>query len=122
MRKPVPDAHLGDPRAGARVGATGELRLLLTRELGTTAINDALWATVISLLQVAWFGSWTPGLILGAAVLINLLRAALAGLPTPPLLHRIGIDPTLAGSVILTTVTDVIGCIAVLGLPALWLT
>ena len=99
----------------------GNLRLLLTRELGITAINGVLWATVISLLVVAWFGSWTLGLILGAAVLINLLCAALAGLSIPLLLHRIGIDPALAGSVILTTVTDVIGFFAFLGLAALWL-
>ncbi len=101
---------------------TGNLRLLLTRELGITAINGVLWAAVISLLVVAWFGSWTLGLILGAAVLINLLCAALAGLSIPLLLHRIGIDPALAGSVVLTTVTDVIGFFAFLGLATLWLT
>ncbi|MEO7853833.1 MAG: magnesium transporter [Rubrivivax sp.] len=100
----------------------GNLRLLLTRELGISAINGLLWATVISLLAVAWFGNWTLGLILGAAVLINLLCAALAGLSIPLLLHRLGIDPALAGSVILTTVTDVIGFFAFLGLATIWLT
>lgn len=99
----------------------GNLRLLLTREMGISAINGALWASVISLLVVAWFGSWALGGILGAAILINLLCAALAGLSIPLLLHRLGIDPALAGSVILTTVTDVMGFFAFLGLATLWL-
>jgi magnesium transporter len=100
----------------------GNVRLLLTRELGISAINGVLWAAVISLLVVAWFGSWVLGGILGAAILINLLCAALAGLSIPLLLHRMGIDPALAGSVILTTVTDVMGFFAFLGLATLWLT
>ena len=100
----------------------GNLRLLLTREMGISAINGVLWAAVISLLVVAWFGSWALGLILGAAILINLLCAALAGMSIPLLLQRLGIDPALAGSVILTTVTDVIGFFAFLGLASLWLT
>ncbi len=100
----------------------GNVRLLLTREMGISAINGLLWATVITLLVVAWFGSWTLGLILGAAIVINLLCAALAGLSIPLLLHRLGIDPALAGSVILTTVTDVMGFFAFLGLATLWLT
>lgn len=100
----------------------GNLRVLLTRELGISVINGLLWATVIALLAVAWFGSCPLGLILGAAILINLLCAALAGLAIPLLLHRLGIDPALAGSVILTTVTDVMGFFAFLGLATLWLT
>jgi magnesium transporter len=100
----------------------GNVRLLLTRELGISAINGVLWAAVISLLVVAWFGSWVLGGILGAAILINLLCAALAGLSIPLLLHRMGIDPALAGSVVLTTVTDVMGFFAFLGLATLWLT
>lgn len=99
----------------------GNVRLLLTRELGISAINGLIWAAVISLLAVAWFGSWPLGAILGAAILINLLCAAMAGLGVPLLLHRLGIDPALAGSVILTTVTDVVGFFAFLGLAALWL-
>ncbi len=61
------------------------------------------------------------GAIIGAAILINLLSAALAGVGIPLLLHRMGIDPALAGSVILTTVTDVMGFFAFLGLATLWL-
>jgi magnesium transporter len=100
----------------------GNLRLLLTREMGISAINGVLWALVIGLLVFAWFGSAMLGGIIGVAILINLLSAALAGLSIPLLLHRMGIDPALAGSVILTTVTDVMGFFAFLGLATLWLT
>jgi magnesium transporter len=99
----------------------GNLRVLLHREMGISVLNGLLWAAVIALLAVAWFGSWALGGILGAAILINLLCAALAGLSIPLLLQRMGIDPALAGSVVLTTVTDVIGFFAFLGLASLWL-
>jgi magnesium transporter len=59
--------------------------------------------------------------VLGAAILVNLLCAALAGWGIPLLLERMGIDPALAGSVILTTVTDVVGFFAFLGLATLLL-
>jgi magnesium transporter len=99
----------------------GNLRLLFNREMGIAAINGVLWAVVIGLLVYAWFGNPMLGGIIGVAILINLLTAALAGLGIPLLLHRVGIDPVLAGGVILTTVTDVIGFFAFLGLASLWL-
>ena len=99
----------------------GNLRLLFNREMGISAINGVLWAAVIGALVYAWFGSAMLGGIIGAAILINLLTAALAGLGIPLLLHRMGIDPVLAGGVILTTVTDVVGFFAFLGLATLWL-
>lgn len=99
----------------------GNIRLLLNREVGVSILNGALWAVVIALLAVAWFGDWGIGGVLGAAILINLLCAALAGLAIPLVLDRLGIDPALAGSVILTTVTDVIGFFAFLGLATVLL-
>ena len=99
----------------------GNLRLLFSREMGISAINGVLWAGVIGGLVFAWFGSPMLGGIIGVAILINLLSAALAGVGIPLLLHRMGIDPALAGSVILTTVTDVMGFFAFLGLATLWL-
>jgi magnesium transporter len=99
----------------------GNLRVLLHREMGTSVLNGLLWAVVIAVLAVVWFGNWGLGGVLGAAILINLLCAALAGLTIPLLLQRMGIDPALAGSVVLTTVTDVIGFFAFLGLASLWL-
>lgn len=100
---------------------TGNLRLLFNREMGISAINGVLWAVVIGALVYLWFGNAMLGGIIGAAILINLLCAALAGLGIPLLLHRLGIDPVLAGGVILTTVTDVVGFFAFLGLASLWL-
>ena len=97
----------------------GNLRTLLNREVGISLLNGLLWAVIVALMAVAWFGDWAIGGILGVAILINLLCAALAGLAIPLILDRVGIDPALAGSVILTTVTDVIGFFAFLGLATL---
>ncbi|MBA3056479.1 MAG: magnesium transporter [Gammaproteobacteria bacterium] len=99
----------------------GNIRMLLGREVGISILNGVLWAVVIALLAVAWFGDWGIGGVLGIAILVNLLCAALAGWAIPLILHRWGIDPALAGSVILTTVTDVIGFFAFLGLATVWL-
>jgi magnesium transporter len=99
----------------------GNVRDLMSRELGISVLNGVLWAGVIALLAVAWFGDWGLGGVLGVAILINLLCAAVAGLTIPLVLDRMGIDPALAGSVILTTVTDVIGFFAFLGLATWWL-
>ncbi|MFP6851182.1 MAG: magnesium transporter [Pseudomonas sp.] len=99
----------------------GNIRILLNRELGISILNGILWSVVIALLAVGWFGNWGIGAVLGAAILLNLLCATLAGWGIPLLLHRMGIDPALAGSVILTTVTDVIGFFAFLGLATLLL-
>ena len=99
----------------------GNLRILLNRELGISILNGVLWALVIALLAIAWFGHWGLGAVLGSAILINLLCAALAGWGIPLLLERMGIDPALAGSVILTTVTDIVGFFAFLGLASLLL-
>lgn len=99
----------------------GNVRVLLSRELGISLLNGALWAVVIALLAVAWFGDWGIGGVLGVAILVNLLCAALAGVAIPLMLDRMGIDPALAGSVILTTVTDVIGFFAFLGLATVLL-
>ncbi len=99
----------------------GNIRILLNRELGISILNGLLWSVVIALLAVLWFGDWGIGAVLGAAILVNLLCAALAGWGIPLLLERMGIDPALAGSVILTTVTDVVGFFAFLGLATLLL-
>jgi magnesium transporter len=76
---------------------------------------------VVSLVTYLWFGEPGIALIIGAALVLNLLAAALAGIAIPLLLHRWGIDPALSGAVILTTVTDVIGFLSFLGLATLFL-
>ncbi|GAB1458748.1 hypothetical protein MASR2M50_05220 [Thauera sp.] len=99
----------------------GNVRVLLNREVGIAALNGILWALVVAVLAVAWFGDWGIGGVIAAAILLNLLCAALAGLAIPLILERMGIDPALAGSVILTTVTDVVGFFAFLGLATVLL-
>jgi magnesium transporter len=99
----------------------GNIRILLNRELGISILNGLLWSVVIALLAVWWFGDWGIGAVLGVAILVNLLCATLAGWGIPLILERMGIDPALAGSVILTTVTDVVGFFAFLGLATLLL-
>ena len=99
----------------------GNVRVLLNREVGIAALNGILWALVVAVLAVAWFGDWGIGGVIAAAILLNLLCAALAGLAIPLVLERMGIDPALAGSVILTTVTDVVGFFAFLGLATVLL-
>lgn len=99
----------------------GNIRILLNREVGISILNGVLWAIVVALMAVAWFGDWGIGGVLGAAILINLLCAALAGLAIPLILDKQGIDPALAGSVILTTVTDVVGFFSFLGLATVLL-
>lgn len=95
-------------------------RALLVRELSVGLINGLGWAAVVSAFTYFWFGSLQIGLILGVALLINLMFAAVAGLLIPLVMRRFGVDPALAGGVVLTTVTDVIGLVAFLGL-ATWL-
>jgi len=76
---------------------------------------------VVAAVAAYWFGDPQIALVIGVAITINLLAAALAGALLPMALERFGIDPALAGGVILTTVTDVVGFVAFLGLATLFL-
>ena len=96
-------------------------RDLLKREIAIGGLNGLLWAVVIALVAWAWFGDWRIALVIGAAIVINLLAAALSGVLIPLLLKRFAVDPALAGGVVLTTVTDVVGFLAFLGLGTLFL-
>jgi magnesium transporter len=91
-------------------------RDLLKRELSIGGLNGLLWALVVAAVAWAWFGDWQLALVIGAAIVINLVAAALSGVMIPLLLKRFAIDPALAGGVVLTTVTDVVGFLAFLGL------
>jgi magnesium transporter len=94
---------------------------LLIKELSVGALNGVLWAIVVAIIAGVWFHSTSLGLLLGAAMVINLICAALAGATIPLALSKVGIDPALAGGVLLTTVTDVVGFVAFLGLATLFL-
>jgi magnesium transporter len=95
-------------------------RWLLIRELGVAGLNGVAWAIVIATITFAWYGDFPLSLVIGAAMLINLVVAALAGAYLPLFLNRIKIDPALAGSVALTTVTDSVGFFVFLGLAQLF--
>ena len=103
-----------------QIGATNT-RWLLNRELIVGLINGLLWATVIAALTAIWFDNLKIAYIIAGAIIINLLFAATTGTLLPILLKKMGIDPALAGSVILTTVTDVVGFLSFLGLATIFL-
>ncbi len=94
-------------------------RALLIKEILISLLNGILWASVVSLAVYLWFGEINIALIIAAALLINLAIGAASGVIIPRILKRIKIDPALAGGVILTTVTDVIGFAAFLGIATL---
>ncbi|MGB0187708.1 MAG: magnesium transporter [Aequoribacter sp.] len=93
---------------------------LINRELAVGVINGFLWAAVVGVAASLWFNDWTLSLVIAIALIINLITAALTGATLPLFLNRIGIDPALAGGVILTTVTDVVGFLSFLGLATLF--
>jgi magnesium transporter len=97
-------------------------RWLLTKEVSVGILNGFAWAGIVLLITIVFFAEWDVGLVIGAAVAINLIIAAFAGVIVPLVLRRMNIDAALAGGVVLTTVTDVIGFITFLGLGTLFLT
>lgn len=101
-----------------QIGA-GNTGALLRKELLVALINGLLWGLVVAAVTMWWFDSPMLGLVIGLALLLNLLFAATAGLLVPLLLRRLGLDPALAGSVIVTTITDVMGFFLFLGLGTL---
>ena len=101
-----------------QVGASN-VRVLLWKELRVAAMNGLSLGLVLGLVVWLWFGDPALSLVIGSALTINLLFAASAGVLVPLTLKRMGFDPALAGGVILTTVTDVMGFLAFLGLATL---
>jgi len=96
------------------------MRWLLSKEFAVGALNGMLWALIMGAVAALWFNDPTIAVIIAAAMLINLLAAAIAGAGLPILLKACRIDPALAGSVALTTVTDVVGFLSFLGLASLF--
>jgi len=97
------------------------LNWLMSKEFAVGALNGILYAVIVGCLVSLWFNDWDMGIIIGLAMAINLMAAALAGTILPVLLRSLKIDPALAGSVILTTITDVVGFVSFLGLAAVFL-
>ncbi|HSG10435.1 MAG TPA: magnesium transporter [Gammaproteobacteria bacterium] len=108
---------------GLALGQIGSsnARWLMYKELAVSVLNGVGWALVVAVISALWFQNNSIGLIIAAALIVNLMCAALAGLSIPFMLKRMNIDPALAGSVILTTVTDVVGFLVFLGLGTIFL-
>ncbi len=90
----------------------------IRREVLVGLVNGVIFAVVMGIVGVVWFGGPELGYVIGAAMVINLVVAGLAGTVIPVLLERVGIDPALASGAFVTTVTDVVGFFAFLGLAA----
>ncbi len=106
---------------GLALGQLGSsnYRSLIKKEISVGLLNGLLWAVVVASLSIAWFGNFNIGFIIAFALIVNLLAGAFAGAVIPLVLRQIGVDPAIAGGVVLTTVTDVVGIIAFLGLATL---
>ncbi len=98
---------------------TSNLKVLMSKEVAIGFLNGMLWSSVIGLATYVWFEDLTLSLVISTAIVVNLIFAAFSGAFLPLLLIRFKIDPALAGGVILTTITDVIGFVAFLGLASL---
>ncbi|WP_202839484.1 magnesium transporter [Luteimonas saliphila] len=98
-----------------QVGASNA-SILLWKELRVALINGLLIGGLVGVVALVWFRSWPLSLVIAAALVINFCSAALAGVLLPLLLKRMHVDPAVAGTVVVTAVTDVIGFFSFLGL------
>ena len=98
---------------------TANIKSLINKEVAVSGLNGVIWSIVIALVTYYWFADVVLSVIIGLAIIVNLVVAAFSGAFLPLLLTKLRIDPALAGGVILTTITDVIGFVAFLGLASL---
>lgn len=99
--------------------SNGNLMSLMKNEIGIAIVNGILWAAVVGLVAGTWFSDYLIGLTIGIAILINIAVAAVAGVFIPMILQKLNQDAALSGSVVLTTVTDVVGFFTFLGLASM---
>lgn len=108
-----------------RAIATNEIdnfnaRRIILREMMVGVINGFIFAVVIAGIAIFWFGNWALGVVIGVAMIVNMISAALAGILIPIGLDKLNVDPAVASTAFVTTVTDVVGFFAFLGLAAWW--
>jgi magnesium transporter len=99
----------------------GNISWLLSKEFAVGIVNGLLYALLVGCIVSIWFQDARMAVIIGLAMAINLIAAALTGTILPVILRSLKIDPALAGSVILTTITDIVGFVSFLGLAAVFL-
>ena len=100
---------------------SANIKTLINKEVAVSGLNGIIWSVVIGLITYYWFSDLLLSLVIALAIITNLLIAAFSGAFLPLALTKLKIDPALAGGVILTTITDVIGFVAFLGLAALFI-
>ncbi len=99
----------------------GNAKHLLSREFAISIFNSIIWAIVLAVITFWWFKDWNIGLVIALALTINLIAGAIAGVAVPLFLRRLSIDPAIAGGVVLTTVTDIVGYVSFLSLGSYFL-
>ena len=101
--------------------SSSNLGWLFKRELAVAILNGIILSLIISLVTYVWFNQLILSALIAAAMIINLLSSVIAGVFVPIILRRLNQDPAIAGSVIVTTVTDVVGFVTFLGLATIFL-
>ena len=94
---------------------------LMSKEIMIGLLNGMGWALVIAVIAMLWFDDINIGIVIAAATIINLCVAAFSGVAIPLVMRKLDIDPAIAGSVVLTTITDIVGLFVFLGLATLFL-
>ena len=100
---------------------SSNLSWLFKRELAVAILNGFVLAILIGISTLIWFNDITLALLIAAALIINLISSVIAGILVPVMLRRFKQDPAIAGSVVVTTVTDVVGFVSFLGLATIFL-
>lgn len=104
--------------AMGKIGGSNR-KWLFNKELWIGVINGVVWALVVAVIAHLWFDDFMISTVIGLAILINMVAAAVSGVIVPLVLKKFGQDPALSGAVILTTVTDVVGFLSFLGLATI---
>ena len=94
-------------------------RLLIIKETLIGALNGVLWSSIVAVAVYLWFDSVFLGTVIASALMINLIIGAISGVSLPLILKKMDIDPALAGGVILTTITDIVGFVSLLGVATI---
>ena len=104
----------------AIAGATGKLGRLVVREILVGVANGGVFAVIMGVLAALWFHNWGLGIVMGLALVVNLVAAGLGGVLIPLGLNRLHVDPAVASSAFVTTVTDVVGFYSFLWFAGMW--
>jgi len=100
---------------------TSNIKWLFKRELAVSIINGIVLSTLVAISTYLWFQDYTLAILIASALVINLISSVIAGILVPLILRKLNQDPAIGGSVVVTTVTDVVGFFSFLGLATIYL-